>query len=248
MLALSALVPFSLYSIPCGVFHWRGFLILAFLAVVVTHWFERGRRSAGRELLLLGLMAIVYLAKPFKQIYLPPWPDLRVDALGQLMWFRLGLMAVLSDGGAKALKFGFIPLRREWNAGILWFLAFLPAAYALNRWIHFVNWGLPEGYWWKGPLTFIAFYFTIALGEEVFFRGVIQRRLSEWFGPILGWIAASALFAFVHLWFRQFPNYKWVAITFLLGLFCGRAFVQAGVRASIITHALVVAAWRSVTV
>lgn len=248
MLAASALIPYSAYSIPCGVFHWRGFLILAFLSLVVTHWFERGTRSASRELLLLGLMAAVYLAKPFRPIYLEPFPDLRVDALGQLMWFRLGLMAVLSDGGDRKMNFGFVPAARDWVAGLLWFAAFLPAAYLLNRWVPFVDWGLAEGYWWKGPATFAVFFFTIALGEEVFFRGVLQRRLSEWWGGLAGWLVASAAFAFVHLWFRQFPNYPWVAVTFLLGLFCGRAFAQAGVRASMITHALVVAVWRSATV
>ena len=57
-------------------------------------------------------------------------------------------------------------------------------------------------------------------------------------------LAASALFGLVHLSFRGFPNYNWVILTFFLGLACGRAFLHAGIGASIVAHALVVAAWR----
>jgi membrane protease YdiL (CAAX protease family) len=61
----------------------------------------------------------------------------------------------------------------------------------------------------------------------------------------LGVLAASMLFGLAHLPFRGFPNWKWVMVTFVLGLFCGLAYAKANsVRASMVTHALVVTTWR----
>ena len=239
----STLIPYCLYSIPAHVFAWKRFGMLALATAVVCFWFERGRRSPIRELLLLAVMAAVYLAKTFKGIYVEPYPDLRVDVLGQFMWFRIGLITILGPGGPR-LSLSLLPSARAFKIGALYFLAFLPVALALNAWLHFTTFRLADGYWWKVPGTFAAFLFFVAFYEEIFFRGVLQQRLAQWWGEWGGLIAASALFGFVHLWFRQFPNYNWVILTFFLGLFCGRAFAHAGIGASIVAHALVVAAWR----
>ncbi len=239
----STLVPYCLYSIPAHVFAWKQFGLLALAAAVVCFWFEGGRRSIWRELLLLAMMAAVYLARTFKGIYVSPYPDLRVDVLGQFMWFRIGLITLLGPGGPK-LSLSLLPSARAFKTGALYFLGFLPVALALNLWLGFTKFQPAEGYWWKAPGTFLAFLFFVAFYEESFFRGILQQRLAQWWGEWGGLIAASALFGFVHLWFRQFPNYNWVILTFFLGLFCGHAFLRAGIGASIVTHALVVAAWR----
>jgi CAAX protease family protein len=239
----STLIPYCLYSIPAHVFAWKQFGLLVLLTAVVCFWFERGRRSPIRELLLLALMAAVYLAKTFKGIYVEPHPDLRVDVLGQFMWFRIGLVTILGPGGPK-LSLSLLPSARAFKIGALYFLGFLPIALALNAWLHFTKFQPADGYWWKAPATFLAFLFFVAFYEEIFFRGILQQRLAQWWGEWGGLIAASALFGFVHLWFRQFPNYNWVILTFFLGLFCGLAFTRAGIGASIVAHALVVAVWR----
>lgn len=240
----SALAPYCVYSIPVHVFDWKRFGLLVLATAVVCFWFERGRRSPLREFLLLGAMAAVVLAKTFKGIYVEPVEDLRVDAMGQLMWFRIGLVTFLSPGGPP-LQLTFVPSARAFKIGSLYFLAFMPVALLLNYWLQFTRIQLAEGFWWKGPATFAAFLLFVAFYEEVFFRGILQQRLVQWWGAWPGLLAASALFGFVHLWFRQFPNYNWVILTFFLGLACGRAFTQAGIGASIVAHALVVATWRA---
>jgi membrane protease YdiL (CAAX protease family) len=239
----STLVPYCLYSIPAHVFGWERLALLAALTAAVCFWFYVARRSAAGELVLLAGMAAVYLYRTFKGIYVPPYPDLRVDVLGQFMWFRIGLVTLLGPGGPP-LSLSLIPSLHACKTGILYALGFLPVALALNLWLHFTKFQPAQGYWWKAPGTFLAFLFFIAFYEEIFFRGILQQRLAQWWGKWPGLFAASALFAFVHLWFRQFPNYHWVALTFFLGLFCGHAFLRAGIGASITAHALVVAIWR----
>ena len=90
------------------------------------------------------------------------------------------------------------------------------------------------------PLAGIGMFFGslwfVALSEEFFFRGLLQR----W----IGLPAASALFGLAHLGFREFPNWRHVAITVVLGVFCGLAYRRAGsIRAAMVTHSLVNAMW-----
>jgi hypothetical protein len=59
-------------------------------------------------------------------------------------------------------------------------------------------------------------------------------------------VITSLLFGGVHLWFRHFPNWRWVILAGTLGWFCGRARNQAGsIRAAMVTHTLVITTWRA---
>ena len=55
-------------------------------------------------------------------------------------------------------------------------------------------------------------------------------------------------FGLVHLRFgNRFPNWNMVGLATLAGVFFGWAYLRAGsIRAAMVTHALVVATWRSV--
>ena len=56
-------------------------------------------------------------------------------------------------------------------------------------------------------------------------------------------LLSSLVFGLIHLWYGGFPNFRWVALTAVLGWFCGRARLMAGsIRAGMVTHALVVTA------
>jgi membrane protease YdiL (CAAX protease family) len=87
---------------------------------------------------------------------------------------------------------------------------------------------------------------VVALGEEFFFRGLLQQWLTKWTAsPMAGVIAASILFGSVHLFYRQFPNWRFATLASLAGLFYGAAFNRAkSIKASMVAHALVVTTWR----
>lgn len=42
--------------------------------------------------------------------------------------------------------------------------------------------------------------FVIGPGEEIFWRGFVQRRLSNKYGVLIGLIAATAIYTLVHIW------------------------------------------------
>ena len=91
-----------------------------------------------------------------------------------------------------------------------------------------------------------ATLWVLALGEEFFFRGLLQQWMTAWLrSEWAGLLVASLVFGAAHLWYRQFPNWRISAIAALLGLCCGLAFRNArSIRAPMVTHALVVTTWR----
>ena len=94
--------------------------------------------------------------------------------------------------------------------------------------------------------TFFGMLWVVALSEEFFFRGLLQRWLSEWLRSERGGlVVASVLFGLAHLPFRSFPNWRFALLAAVAGLFYGRAYLKAGgIRAAMVAHALVNTVWR----
>jgi membrane protease YdiL (CAAX protease family) len=96
-------------------------------------------------------------------------------------------------------------------------------------------------------VLFFGALWVIALPEEFFFRGLLQRWIGEWTGSrYLGLATASLLFGAAHLPFREFPNWRLATVAAVAGCFYGLAYQKAdSIRASMVTHALVVTIWRT---
>lgn len=76
------------------------------------------------------------------------------------------------------------------------------------------------------PARFLAGLFVVAvtpaIAEELFFRGVVQRNLVQWFSPHAGIWLAAAVFSAIHMqFFGFFPR-------FLLGLVLGYLYQWSG--------------------
>lgn len=79
-------------------------------------------------------------------------------------------------------------------------------------------------------------FFIIAPGEEIFWRGMIQRTLANNFGEIIGWIAGAMLYAAVHLWAGK-PVLFGAAV--VGGLYWGFLFKRFGALwPGIVSHAI----------
>lgn len=104
--------------------------------------------------------------------------------------------------------------------------------------------------WWQVIIitigTFLGILWVVALGEELLFRGVVERALlDKWRSPILAILISAVLFGAAHLGFQRFPNWDQALLATVLGLACGLAYARTGsVRSSMVTHACVVTTWR----
>jgi membrane protease YdiL (CAAX protease family) len=249
-LTVAAVAPYILASMASHTFSWRSLAILAALALISSFWYVFFPHTTSIDILFLILIAAVWLFRVIPPLYASSNPKLPVAILGQLMWFRTGLFAMLSVRRMKNIGFGFWPARREWKIGALYFVGFMPVAAALVWATEFTHPHMRYASWAKtsliGIATFFGILWVVALGEEFFFRGLLQQWMTRWLkNEWGGLLLASLLFGAVHLWYRPFPNWRIVPVAVGLGLFCGLAFRQAkSIRASMVTHALTVTAWR----
>lgn len=242
----SSVVSYLIYSLPAGVFQWQGLALLALITGVAVAWMRYLPRGAAADIAFLSLFAAIYIGKVAQNIYVEPWPKLETSALAQVMCFRLAVTGMLHYRSHSDLGFGFIPTAADWRIGLRYFLFFLPVAAALVYLLQFRDFRLARDFWWKAPATFIAFLWVVGLAEECLFRGLLLNHLRALMNPVAALALSSLLFGITHLWFRPFPNWKFVILASVAGLFYGRAYLEArAVRASMVAHALTVTAWRT---
>jgi uncharacterized protein len=250
LMTLGAALPYCVYAVPLGLFRWQSLAGILLLAAVVSFWYVLLPRRPAIDLAFVALVAVVVLLNPFKRFYATPVPRLPLAILGQLMWTRLAIWACLSLAHMRVEGFGFWPRRKEWAAGALNFLLFLPIGAVLAWALKLVRFHLPTTDWRLTALlaagTFLGMLWVVALREEFFFRGLLQRWLRRWLrNEWAGLALAAVLFGLVHLSFRGFPNWRFALVAAVAGLFYGRACLAArSVRAAMVTHALVNTVWR----
>jgi uncharacterized protein len=250
MLWISALLPYLILSLARATFERNAFYLLALLCGVFAFWYVYTPRRLAYDVGFLVIAAAPIVERVFARIYLSPGGHLRVDILGHLMWIRLGVLALLVLREWDPGPFSLWPDASEWKTGLLYYLAVLVPIVFVATALHDLRFAPLQDAWWRVAAiavgTFFAVLWVVALAEELFFRGVIERALYDhWRSPALAVLLSAAIFGAAHLWFHQFPDWRQAVVATVLGLACGVAYVQTGsVRAPMVTHALVVATWR----
>jgi uncharacterized protein len=88
------------------------------------------------------------------------------------------------------------------------------------------------------PVWIIFLLLLLVTGpcEEIYWRGYLQRNLSERFGGLRGWVFASAIYAAVHIW--SF-NFMLIGAAGVAGAFWGAIYQRTGRLAPVIvSHSL----------
>ncbi len=245
-LVLSFIAPYVIYAADTGQFRWRALVQLAALATALGLWYRILPAVPLADGAFLVLVAAVVLRGYIDSIYTPPFPGLHLEILGHLALTRLCAMVMLVERRVPVVNYGFLPSFTEWKIGLRHFVYFLIAGVPLAWATRLVRLG-PGMPAWKIAAIFLGMLWVVALSEEFFFRGLLQHWMVQWTGsPAVGLAAASILFGAVHLGFRAFPNWKFALAAAVAGWFYGRAYQQAqSIRASMVTHALVVTVWRA---
>lgn len=176
------------------------------------------------------------LFSPWTAGCLPFWPAMLAATGALAAW---GLAA---DRGRLGQAYRFQP----WHAAVgvaaasVLYVAFLVGDAVAARLLHFAKPQVARIYGVKGDASPAALALMLLLWigpmEEVFWRGFVQRRLAERWGPMQGWLAASAVYTLVHLW--SF-NLMLLAAAGLCGLFWGALYWHCrSVWPGLISHAL----------
>ena len=251
-LALSFLLPYLACYGPASHLQFFHLVALAALAFALGLWYFVLPVHPATDLAFLTFAGAILLSHFFESVYPPLYAHLPAAILGRLALFEGVALVLMIQRGMAWTGYGFIPNLREWRIGALHYLAFLPLAACVAFPLKLVRRASPAPFWHTIGI-FLAFLWVVALFEEFIFRGVLQQWLEEWTGrfssPLaprtIALLLTSLIFGAAHLWFRGFPNWRWALLAGILGWFCGHARNQAGgIRAGVVTHALVVATWR----
>jgi uncharacterized protein len=243
-----AVVPYLIACLGAAQFDWASVMRLAGLGLAIALWFRILPRHAITDLLFLAFYPVVLLGGFFGTIYIPAVPILRNQLiyLGHFTQIILTILTLMVGRRVAETGFGFLPTGREWRIGAAHYLIFVAVGLPLGLALHAVAWKRPAPVWTIAA-NFIAFLWVASLAEEFLVRGVLQAWLEKWTKSVGIALAISAIvFGLLHIGYRQFPNWQWVAVACVLGWCCGHARNQAGnIRAGVVTHALAVATWRA---
>ncbi len=246
LITAAALLPYLILAIPELSFSPARFLALAAMMAAAAFWFLLPAHPV-RDLSFLVLLGAILLSGVFEWIYPTPEPKTPVFVLGHLTLISTAVISVLLFDQRHQIRFGFIPTAREFGIGVLWALGAAAVALPLGIRLGVLHLGAHSVPIWAAVGEVLGFFWVIALSEEFFFRALLQQWLTDWSRSAgIAIILTSATFGACHLSFgRQFPNVRFAILVGIVGLFYGGAYRQAeSMRASMVTHALLVSAWR----
>ena len=190
--------------------------------------------------------ALIWLPVEFRWMYrVFPYPPPLTHVLTILMALSTGVAAFVLlrrlDGAGYAIEWrrGFAPI-----VG-LHFIIFAAIAIPIGVKMHFLIYqpSLRREHYF--PLSAVGVLFFTAWPEEFFFRGILQNLLSrtmknEWAGLAV----TSAVFGLSHIFHAPYPNWKYVLLATIAGLFYGHAWMKTrSLIPGTLIHALVDISW-----
>jgi membrane protease YdiL (CAAX protease family) len=251
---LLILVPYLIYALGSGTFAVVPALKLAAYALVPTALLLpdrlRNRPSANlRDWLAMAAVAVPIPARWLADVWVWPYgPPQDLYFLLPLGSVCLGLYAFVGVRGLEDVGYKLLWRGGDVLIGVSNWAMFsvvgIPLGYALH-FIHFhahrVSVGTLAG-------DFLGIYLTVAIPEEVFFRGILQNLLEKSIrrGPpgLYALLIASATFGASHFHHPPVPNWRYCIMATVAGIFYGLAWRwRRRTSASGLTHALVDTLW-----
>lgn len=97
----------------------------------------------------------------------------------------------------------------------------------------------------KIGLSFILTFLLVGVPEEVLFRGIIQRRITQITGKSwLGLLIAAVIFGFSHFNNGPVPDWRYIFIASIAGVFYGISYLRSGsLVPAILVHTSVDVIW-----
>jgi len=188
----------------------------------------------------------VWLLPPYRMLYhIFPYPPPLTHTLSILLALSTGVAAYVVlrrlDGVGYAIEW-----RRSFGFNFAFhYLVFIAIAIPLGLRIGFLTFDPEIGRIVSVPVSAVGILFFTAWPEEFLFRGVIQNCLSRTFkNEWAGLIIASIIFGFSHILHAPVPNWKYVLLATIAGLFYGRCWMKTGsLLPGALVHALVDFSW-----
>lgn len=190
--------------------------------------------------------AVVWIPIQFHWTYrLVPYPPPLTHTLSILMALSTGVAAFVLVRRLEGIGYAV-----EWRRGFAWnfgfhFVVYAAIAIPLGTSIGFLTFApsLTRGH--SLPFSVLGILLFTAWPEEFLFRGILQNLLSrtlrnEWTGLAI----TSVIFGLSHIFHAPYPNWKYVLMATIAGLFYGRAWIKTrSLVPGALIHAAVDISW-----
>jgi uncharacterized protein len=242
-------VPYFILAFGTGSFSPRGLVKLtAYIAapvqLLMPDRLHKAVRPGWRDFAAMAALGVPVGANWLRGIW--TWPD-------DLYFFRplysvcVGMYAFVVIRNLDGVGYRLTFRRRDLLDGLANLVGFALLGIPLGLALHFIH-PHPRS---VSPLTFISqlvgIYITIAIPEELLFRGVLQNFLVRMLPQHRGLLAlsiASVVFGLAHLHHAPVPNWRYAIMATLAGVFYGNTFrTRKRISASALTHTLVDTLW-----
>jgi uncharacterized protein len=242
------LLPYLIYSAGTGDFRWWACARLFALAAIPFGVFAVAPVSNPRRLNWQDALVLLWILLPvlFGRIAGIWSVPVNLDFMTRVFLVAAGAWSFLIIRGLDQAGYDLLFSRAILGDALVAWAALAVIAVPLGFALHFIAWN-PH---WRGLPAFAIDYVTIfvfvAMGEELFFRGVLQNLLE---GSLqsrgAAHASASVLFGLSHIRHAPFPNWRYVILATTAGWFYGWAYQKhRSLIASATTHALVDTIWR----
>lgn len=193
-----------------------------------------------------GAAILVWLPVEFRWMYrVFPYPQELTHTLTVLTALSAGITAFILLRRMDSIGYAIV-WRRGFGANVaLHFLIFAAIGITIGMQIGFLKFGPTLAKLYTLPLATVGITFFTAWPEEFLFRGVLQNLLSRTFkNQWIGLAIASVIFGFAHVMHAPFPNWKYVFLAMIAGLFYGHVWMKTGsLFPGALVHALVDISW-----
>ena len=248
-LPLTLLAPYLIYAVTTETFGWDALGRLALYAVAPSAILLVGRREPyPPRITWPDGVAMLAVAAPvpagwFGGIW--TWP-VELGFFWALFALPVGAYAFMVVRELEDVGYRLGWRRGDWADGLVNFAVFGMIAIPLGMALGFIELHAGRGSALDLITSFFVIYLTIAIPEEFLFRGVLQNLLAKTFRKgTHALLVASVIFGLSHFHHAPMPNWKYMLMATLAGVFYGNAFrTRKRLSAAALTHALVNTVWR----
>ncbi len=217
---------------------------LIFVPLGLAAWAGNAAPGAWQD--FVSLVGIWVFVKFGPRPWLWRYPEAKLShVLTALVAVNTAVASFLLVRRAKGIGYS-IGWGKRWGAYVVGsFVLFACVAIPLGIALHFISFA-PQ---WSRISTYtglsVAILMFTAWPEELLFRGLLQNFLSRSSkSELAGWWTASVLFGFSHITNMGFPNWRYVILATIAGLFYGWTWRKTGsIFAPALVHGAVDAVW-----
>ena len=251
---LLILVPYLIYAAGSRTFAPVAALKLATYALIPSALLlpdRLGNRQGGnlRDWLAMAAIAVPIPAHWLGDVWVWPYgPPEDLYFLLPLGSVCIGLYAFAVVRRLEGIGYKLLWRGRDVTVGVTNWAVFSAIAIPLGYALHFIHFHPHRVSGLNLVGTFVGIYLSVAIPEEVFFRGILQNLLEKSIrrGPPgrYGLLIASVIFGASHFHHPPVPNWRYCIMATVAGIFYGLAYQwRRRTSASGLTHALVDTLW-----